>query len=185
MRSWSSLVSSRFPSRPGSQLALDWREPTRRMALATAQHVVGGRAGTQPVNFADKVSFFCNSLLLSLCLTFPVPVPHFSCPFASLRLALARSPPCPLVRSAGRRALRLHFTLFLHSTLSKTPALLAQHVSQKSVDTFLATHALGAGPGRALQLEKAMRWREVVSPPPPLPPPLTQAVPLASPSGVC
>ncbi len=84
-----------------------------------------------------------------------------------LRPSLSATSPCHF---AGRRALRLHFTLFLNSTLSKTPSLLHQHLSPKSVDTFLATHALGAGPGRALHLEKAMRWREVVSQTPALRP---------------
>ena len=58
--------------------------------------------------------------------------------------------------------LRLHLTIHLTTALAPFPDLLAHYVSQESIDSLLETHELGAGAGGALQLERALRWREVV-----------------------
>lgn len=67
--------------------------------------------------------------------------------------------------SSGRRVLRLHLALYLSSSLSHTPAVLSQYLSQDSLDALLETKELGAGGsvGKAWGLENVMRWREVVS----------------------
>ncbi|GAA5953839.1 hypothetical protein JCM21900_005488 [Sporobolomyces salmonicolor] len=65
----------------------------------------------------------------------------------------------------GRRLLRLHLTLHLHTRLSTThPSLLSSTLSQRSLDTLLNTKQLGANVGAAWRLENAMRWREVRGP---------------------
>ncbi|KAL8278167.1 hypothetical protein RQP46_009340 [Phenoliferia psychrophenolica] len=64
----------------------------------------------------------------------------------------------------GRRILRLHLTLHLNTALAPFPDLLAHYVTQESIDLLLDTRELGAGAGAALQLERALRWREVRGP---------------------
>ncbi|GAA5897309.1 hypothetical protein JCM5296_000995 [Sporobolomyces johnsonii] len=65
----------------------------------------------------------------------------------------------------GRRLLRLHLTLHLHTRLSTThPSLLSNSLSQRALDAVLNTKQLGATVGAVWRLEDAMRWREVRGP---------------------
>ena len=70
----------------------------------------------------------------------------------------------------GRRTLKLFTTLFLHSRLQTLSKNDAAHVyisrlleSPSAVDSILTTHRLGDKVGRALALEKVMRWTPAVT----------------------
>ena len=60
--------------------------------------------------------------------------------------------------------LRMHLTSFLATALAHDPVALSTYLSDEAVDRILETRELGAGLGTSLELEKALRWREVVRP---------------------